>query len=620
MSRLTVNSNISALNTQRYLDISTKKLSDTFNRLSSGLRINKASDDAAGLSVAGRLQVDKRIASQGVRNINDGLSALSIADGALEELSSILTRLQELANQGSNGTLGNAQRSSLDSEAQALSKEYTRIIKSTEFNDAELLSGSFGNLSVATGVGTGTNQMISSGFGGAVGDATFLTPKTFSGTSSLMGVVNSDFNGDGNMDLGVVTADQRVNIRLGQGDGTFVSTGVSYATGSTPQDAISGDLNADGFADIVVSDQGANTLSVLYGNGDGSFRSRVSLATGAGPTTISIGDFNDDGSNDLIVADNSTNSISILINNGDGSFKGRISYASTLTPDSTTVADVNNDGVDDVIISAYTSSVMSVYISNGDGSFKARTDSALSFAAGGIVSYDFNGDGNVDIAAATYDGKNNIFLGNGDGSFSAATSYAFDGPVFNDIGDFNGDGFVDIVGTSFSDGAISIMLSNGNGTFKSPLSFNSGAASAYSVRVADFNNDGVADIANGNITAQTVSVHIGNTLSGTASLQPFSLKTSYESLEALEQFDDAFQVLSGQRAKIGAMQSRLVTAISNTESSALEFGAAEGQIMDVDVAEEASRLLATQIVQQAAAGVLAQANLQPRLVLSLLED
>src|SRR5690349_23913635 len=106
---LTLVSNIPALSAQRRLGRTTSDLTRAFEHLSSGLRINRAADDAAGLAVADNLRVDTRVALQGVRNINDVLSVTNIADGATNELSGIIIRLRELAEQSANGTLGNTQ-------------------------------------------------------------------------------------------------------------------------------------------------------------------------------------------------------------------------------------------------------------------------------------------------------------------------------------------------------------------------------------------------------------------------------------------------------------------------------------------------------------------------------
>ena len=137
---ITVNSNIPSLNAQRNLGKATLALSESYAKLSSGLRINKASDDAAGLSIADSLRADKRIAAVAIRNANDGISALNIADGAMNEISGLLARMGELAEQAGNGILGDTQRTALSKEFEALGAEIDRIAAVTEFNGRGLLA------------------------------------------------------------------------------------------------------------------------------------------------------------------------------------------------------------------------------------------------------------------------------------------------------------------------------------------------------------------------------------------------------------------------------------------------------------------------------------------------
>lgn len=121
--------------------MATDALSNTFERLSSGQRINKASDDAAGLAIADSLRADQRIATVAVRNANDGISTIAIADGALGQISSVLQRLGELAEQSANGVFSTQQRSALQNEFAALGSEIERIAITTTFNGVKLLSG-----------------------------------------------------------------------------------------------------------------------------------------------------------------------------------------------------------------------------------------------------------------------------------------------------------------------------------------------------------------------------------------------------------------------------------------------------------------------------------------------
>ena len=139
MANFSFNTNIAALRVGRELAQSTQRVGVGYERLATGLRITRASDDAAGLAIADKLRVDSRLYTQARRNINDGLSVLQVMDGTLEQQSNIVTRLIELAEQSANGTLSNSQRSSIEKEYQGLLKEFGRLGDSTSFNGQNLL-------------------------------------------------------------------------------------------------------------------------------------------------------------------------------------------------------------------------------------------------------------------------------------------------------------------------------------------------------------------------------------------------------------------------------------------------------------------------------------------------
>lgn len=138
---INIRTNVASLTAQRNLGASSKRLGTAFERLSSGLRINKAADDAAGLAIAESLRADSRVATVAIRNANDGISAITITDQAIGQIGNILTRLSELAEQSANGVYSNQQRSALQGEFQALGSEIERIAFTTEFNGLRLLSG-----------------------------------------------------------------------------------------------------------------------------------------------------------------------------------------------------------------------------------------------------------------------------------------------------------------------------------------------------------------------------------------------------------------------------------------------------------------------------------------------
>ena len=156
---VSLNSNRDSLHAQTQLAKTSNALSKTFERLSSGMRINSAADDAAGLAVADGLRADAKLAAVAVRNANDGISLLSIADAGLSEIGNILSRLGELANQSANGVYTNAQRSAISSEFVSLASEIQRISAVATFNDISLLSNS-GNVTLQVGLANDVNSRI----------------------------------------------------------------------------------------------------------------------------------------------------------------------------------------------------------------------------------------------------------------------------------------------------------------------------------------------------------------------------------------------------------------------------------------------------------------------------
>jgi len=150
---LVINTNAASLIAQRNLAVNNSALSKSVQRLSSGLRINSAADDAAGLSISEKLTAQIRSISVAVRNSQDGVSLSQVAEGGLTEIGSILTRMRELAEQSSNGTLGTSERSALDNEYAQLISEIDRISNVTEFNGIKLLDGSQSTTGVTLQVG-----------------------------------------------------------------------------------------------------------------------------------------------------------------------------------------------------------------------------------------------------------------------------------------------------------------------------------------------------------------------------------------------------------------------------------------------------------------------------------
>ena len=193
---LVINHNMMAANTSRYLNTHYKALSDSTRKLSSGLRVETAADDAAGLAIRELMRAEISTLNQGVRNANDGISLIQTADGALQVVDEKLIRMKELAEQAATGTYDSTQRLIIESEYQQMASEITRIANATDFNGIHLLNG---NLSGATHDGTGLTSTgkMKIHFGTANDSAEdYYYIQIGSATASALGV-GSEASGDG---------------------------------------------------------------------------------------------------------------------------------------------------------------------------------------------------------------------------------------------------------------------------------------------------------------------------------------------------------------------------------------------------------------------------------------
>ena len=174
---LTVNTNIASLTAQRALVGTNRSLQTSMARLSTGLRINSAKDDAAGLAISDKMTTQIRGMNQAVRNANDGISMAQTAEGAIQESTNLLQRMRELAVQAANGTYGDEERASLNDEFNQLQQEISRIATSTEFNGKQVLMGDMDGTTLQVGanagdtitINLGTSAMTASGLGVSLG-------------------------------------------------------------------------------------------------------------------------------------------------------------------------------------------------------------------------------------------------------------------------------------------------------------------------------------------------------------------------------------------------------------------------------------------------------------------
>ncbi|NLS11618.1 flagellin [Vibrio sp. SM6] len=157
---VTVSTNVAAMTTQRYLNKATNELSTSMERLSSGHRINSAKDDAAGLQISNRLTAQSRGLDVAMRNANDGISIAQTAEGAMNEVTSVLQRMRDLSLQSANGTNSPAERQAINEESLALQDEINRIAETTSFGGRRLLNGSFGDASFQIGANSGEAMIM----------------------------------------------------------------------------------------------------------------------------------------------------------------------------------------------------------------------------------------------------------------------------------------------------------------------------------------------------------------------------------------------------------------------------------------------------------------------------
>ncbi|HXM43940.1 MAG TPA: VCBS repeat-containing protein [Bryobacteraceae bacterium] len=398
---------------------------------------------------------------------------------------------------------------------------------------------------VVTGFGGYSERGYVSVLLGKAGGGLLAQTQLDTGAISASGVVIADVNGDGKPDLVIASAvivgesvQAAVSIMLGNGDGTFQAP-VNYdaAAGGSAGSIAVGDFNGDGKPDIAMT-SGVNSVSILLGNGDGTFQPAVAYAAGAGksPQYLAVGDFNLDGNLDLVFVTSASAYVTILLGNGDGTFRAPVNYPALEYPGSVAVADFNGDGKPDLAVSTLGLNsgpdFVRILLGNGDGTFQKPAICAAGYGPVAVTVGDFNGDGKLDLAVGnrgpfmTGEGAIgdtiSIALGNGDGTFQPPISYtAGSQPVALALGDFNGDGVLDIavadVYTTYlavNGGNLAILLGNPLGAVQHTATYPVAPLDGQltSMAAGDFNGDGKPDLALTDYYNSTVTILLTDSL------------------------------------------------------------------------------------------------------------
>lgn len=326
------------------------------------------------------------------------------------------------------------------------------------------------------------------------GNGTFLNlgPGIPDSSSVSGATITADFNNDGIQDLAVANTGSgpfghSVAILLGRKDGTFEAA-KSFEVGAVPDGLAAADINHDGHLDLVVADFGGTAgtpdMAVLLGNGDGTFQTARHFTAGPGfPFSVALADFNGDGNLDAVVAQGGfSGAVSVLLGDGQGRFGSPQDLAAGDREFQVVAADFNRDGKPDVAYLDIDANTLFVQLGNGDGTFQApRGITSLALAGTSFAVADFNNDGIPDLAIEA-NGLVEMLLGDGTGRFRSlgtfsegtASGFAFVPSLV--VGDFNGDGFLDVAAPDGFGETVSFLPGKGDGTLGPATLFQGGFA------------------------------------------------------------------------------------------------------------------------------------------------
>lgn len=549
-----INHNIAALNTYNKLNSASGAQSKSMEKLSSGLRINRAGDDAAGLAISEKMRAQVRGLDQAQRNAQDGISLIQTAEGALNETHDILQRMRELADQSANGTNTTEDRKAIQDEVKQLKEEIDRIGNTTEFNTQKLLNG---NLQ-STGAVVGGNATT----GAKVLDQT---------AAKLTGATN--FNA---IDGSNITLAAKETVKI---DNVEIEINWDSALTDAEKTLLKTDYTGGTMTDTQKSDI-KNALNRVVNEA-------IDAHNSANGTSVSHVNIYEAGGK--LVAESGTK--------GQGSELdfGTLTATSDVLQTFVDPATTSNKGQDQ--ISDVPAEILSFEI---DGvslrTAAAGTATALTGVSTATDATTVAADIQTKMRAAVTEYNTNSGLTKGMEGF-------IDG---------------DALFVKAEDGRFVVSSQNGPVTFKESEGSQLVSKLGLTQAQTEASGNGGMTFQIGANKGQTITFGVSDMRSAALGVANLDVSTAAGAQKGLESLDKAIKSVSSERAKLGAVQNRLEHTINNLGASSENLTAAESRIRDVDMAKEMMNQTKNSILSQAAQAMLAQANQQPQGVLQLL--
>lgn len=553
----TINTNIASINAQRNLSLSGQSLNTTMQRLSSGLRVNSAKDDAAGLAIAERMNTQVKGLTVAARNANDGISLAQTAEGALGKVGDMLQRMRELAVQASNATNSASDRAALQAEVSQLSAEIDRVAKQTNFNGQKILDGSFAGAVFQVGANSGDNVTL-----GALADtrASMVSNISYATTSLTFNTSDAPTPAISNFDQAIKAGDLKITL---EGLPSVELEGIGAANSS---------LERIGQVVTAINNKTADTGVTAY----------MTLKEGTQEYTISLMSSKLDANNQPL---------SIKFDGFSASTTGIQSIKTAVDTAAATYTDM-------------TTSAGAVADAGTRTTFLADLDAAIAAdpTLAGLASQWT--DERAALEAQTVDA---------DMTTDAATLLTkISAAVTANNAATNADQLT--FEASAKDLPAAITYGTALQTLATDTSFDFGDPD-LTLEAA------LTEVARLETATGLSSLNIGaqNNLLDQRGVDDIDVTTQAGAWVALKKIDSAVDQINSARATLGAMQTRFENAVNNIDIQVENLSAARGRIMDADFAVETANLSRTQILQQAGTAMVAQANQIPQNVLQLLQ-